>query len=444
MSSTVDVSKVNETALIRKLMLRIIPFIMVLYTIAYIDRSVVGFAKLQMSVDIGLTESAYGLGAGLFFLGYFIFEVPSNYVLPKFGPRKWFARILVTWGLVTMATALTPNTTIFYILRFLLGVSEAGFYPGVLYYITLWFPQRHRTRATGMFVMAAPLAFLIMNPLAGWLLDAGWLGLRGWHWMFIICGGAAVIAAIPTLFLLHDTPREAPWISEAEATWIETELEKDKNQLGQVEHKNPLAAMGSKYVWAFAFIFLPTTIGVYGLSFWVPSIVAQFADSGTSIGFYSTIPYLFGILGIWVTSHWASRFKENWIPLTVIFLGAALGTGLAGWVESPAAQLAAMSLAAFCLYSLAGVFWPLPTRYLVGATAAIGIAFINSFGNLGGFIGPYLVGAISDATGSPKNGMYFIAAVLVVGALLTLWIKHLWAGQNPEELTENTETAAIK
>ncbi|WP_073995642.1 MFS transporter [Arcanobacterium urinimassiliense] len=437
MTSSVNVSGVNEAALIRKLMLRIVPFIMILYTIAYIDRSIVGFAKLQMSADVGLSESAYGLGAGLFFLGYFLFEVPSNYILPRFGARKWFTRILVTWGLVTICIALTPNVTVFYLLRFLLGACEAGFYPGILYYLTLWFPQRHRTRATGTFVIAAPLAFLIMNPLAGWLLEIGWFGLRGWHWMFIICGGMAVIAAIPTIIFLHDTPRDAPWISEAEAQWIDNELEKDKEQLGQVEHKNPLKAMGSKYVWGFALIFLPTTIGVYGLSFWVPSIVAQFADSGAAIGLYSTIPYIFGIVGIYVTSRWASRFKENWIPLTIIFVGAAIGIGLAGWLSSAAGQLAAMSLAAFCLYSLAGVFWPLPTRYLVGGTAAIGIAFINSFGNLGGFIGPYVVGAISEATGSPTNGMYFIAAVLVIGALLTLWVKHLWGGKNPETLSQN-------
>ncbi|MFK5255610.1 MFS transporter [Propionibacterium freudenreichii] len=286
MSQPVSAPAVNEKDLIRKITLRIVPFVMVLYTIAYVDRSVIGFAKLHMAADIGLSDTAYGLGAGLFFLGYFLFEVPSNYVMPRFGARKWFTRILVTWGLVTMATALVPNATTFYIVRFLLGMAEAGFYPGILYYLTLWYPQRHRTKATGTFVLAAPLAFLIMSPLAGWMLGLDWFSLQGWHWMFLLCGGIAVIAAIPTLLLLHDTPEDAPWMSKAEVAWIEAELAKDKATLGQVEHKNPLAAMKSKYVWVFALLFFPSTVGVYGLSFWVPTVVHRFSGSDVATGWH--------------------------------------------------------------------------------------------------------------------------------------------------------------
>lgn len=429
---------VDEAALIKKMTARIVPFVMVLYTVAYVDRSVIGFAKLEMGADVGLSDTAYGLGAGLFFLGYFLFEVPSNWVMPKFGPRKWFVRILVTWGLVTMAMALTKNAPMFYILRFLLGVAEAGFYPGILYYLTLWFPQRHRTKATGTFVMAAPLAFLIMSPLAGWMLGLDWFGLRGWHWMFLLCGAVAVLAAIPTLRWLHDSPREAPWISEEEAAWIENELAKDKKELGQVEHSNPLAALGSKYVWGFALLFFPSTVGVYGLSFWVPTVVHEFSGSDVATGWLSAIPYLFGLLGIFLTSRWASRFAENWVPLGVIFLGAAIGIGFAGAFTSPVAELASMSLAAFCLYSIAGVFWPLPTRYLVGGSAAVGIAFVNSFGNVGGFVGPYAVGAISDHTGAATNGMFFLSAVLLAGAAGTVFMKHIWGGKNPVAIGETS------
>ncbi|MFT8396510.1 MFS transporter [Propionibacterium sp.] len=427
---------VDERALIKKITRRIIPFVMVLYTVAYVDRSVIGFAKLEMGADIGLSDTAYGLGAGLFFLAYFLFEVPSNYLMPHFGPRKWFVRILVTWGLVTMAMALATNVHTFYVLRFLLGVAEAGFYPGILYYLTLWFPQRHRTKATGTFVMAAPLAFLIMSPLAGWILGFDLFGLRGWHWLFILCGGVAVLAAIPTAFWLKDNPREASWITPSEATWIETELAKDKLELGQIEHKNSLNALKSKYVWAFAFLFFPSTVGIYGLSFWVPSVVKAFAHTNLATGWLSSIPYIFGIVGIWVTSRWASRFKENWIPLMALFTGSAAGLALAAMATSPIAQLAAMAFAAFCLYSIAGVFWPLPTRYLIGGSAAIGIAFINSFGNIGGFVGPYVVGAISDATGIAKNGMYFLAAVLMAGAIGTVVARHSWQGKNPMAKTE--------
>lgn len=444
MPQAIDTSAVDEKSLIRKITVRIVPFVMVLYTIAYVDRSVIGFAKLHMASDIGLSDTAYGLGAGLFFLGYFLFEVPSNYVMPRFGARKWFTRILVSWGLVTMAMALAPNATVFYILRFLLGVAEAGFYPGILYYLTLWFPQRHRTKATGTFVLAAPLAFLVMSPLAGWMLGLNWFSLQGWHWMFLLCGGVAVLAAIPTLALLHDKPEDAPWMSKAEVAWIEDELAKDREVLGQVEHKNPLAAMKSKYVWVFALLFFPSTVGVYGLSFWVPTVVHRFSGSDVATGWLSTIPYVFGILGIFITSRWASRFKENWIPLAVIFTGAAVGIGLAGVLSSPVGQEIAMSIAAFCLYSIAGVFWPLPTRYLVGGSAAVGIAFMNSFGNIGGFVGPYVVGAISDATGSATNGMFFLSGVLFIGAIFTMVVRKFWEGRNPEPLDLGSSKKAVE
>ncbi|WOP19096.1 MFS transporter [Raineyella sp. LH-20] len=423
---------IDESKLIARITRRIVPFVMVLYTVAYVDRSVIGFAKLQMAADVHISDAAYGLGAGLFFLGYFLFEVPSNWVLPRVGARKWFTRILVTWGLVTMATALTRNSASFYTLRFLLGVAEAGFYPGILFYLTQWYPQRHRTRATGTFVLAAPLAFLIMSPLAGWMLGLDWFGLRGWHWMFLLAGGVAVVAGIPTMFYLKDTPRDAAWISPAEAQWIEDELAKDKRELGQIEHHNPLAALKSKYVWGFALLFFPSTVGVYGLSFWVPSVVKEFTASDVTVGWLSAIPYAFGFIGILITTWWAKRYTENWYPLAAIFAVSALGIGLAGAFHTPGLELAAMSVAAFCLYSIAAVFWPLPSRYLVGATAAIGIAFVNSFGNIGGFVGPYAVGAISDATGTPRNGMYFLAAVLLIGAIGTLVLKGIWGGRNPE------------
>ncbi len=443
MDSSID--KVNERELIAKITRHIVPFVMVLYTVAYVDRSVIGFAKLEMGADVGLSDTAYGLGAGLFFLGYFLFEVPSNWVMPRVGARTWFTRILVTWGAVTMLTALTHNAAMFYVLRFLLGVAEAGFYPGVLFYLTLWFPQRHRTKATGTFVLAQTIAFLIMSPLAGWMLGLDWFGLRGWHWMFLLCGGVAVLAAVPTLIWLRDTPRKAPWISEAEAGWIERELARDRRELGQVETKHPLQALGSKYVWGFALLFFPSTVGIYGLSFWVPSVVKEFSTSDVALGWLSTIPYVFGTIGIIVVSRWASRFKENWIPLALVFAGSAVGLALAGAMASPALELAAMSLAAFCLYSISGIFWPLPSRYLVGATAAVGIAFVNSFGNIGGFVGPYAVGAVSDATGSPRNGMYFLAGVVLLGVVGTLLLKGRWGGKNPAQAVHPArgETEAV-
>ncbi|WP_129661762.1 MFS transporter [Rothia uropygialis] len=428
------VATVDEHALIKKITWRIVPFVMVLYIIAYIDRSVIGYAKLQMSTDIGLSDAAFGLGAGLFFLAYFLFEVPSNYLLPKVGPRIWFARILFTWGLITALTALTTSTGTFYLLRFLLGVAEAGFYPGVLYYLTFWFPQRHRTKATGTFVLAAPIAFLVMSPIAGTILGLDWLGLRGWHWLFIFSGVAAMIASIPTLKWLRDTPHKAPWLTAHEADWLEDQLERDRVHFGQQSHANPLKALGSRYVWVFALLFFPSTVGIYGLSFWMPTVVSAFSGSDTNTGWLTAIPYVFGVIGIFVTSRLASRLRENWVPLILTYLGSAIGILLSAIAPSGMMQLAAMSVAAFFLYSVAGIFWALPTRYLAGATAAVGIAFVNSFGNIGGFVGPYVVGTVSDATGQAANGMYFLGIVLILGAIGSTVGMRAWAGKNPVQV----------
>jgi MFS family permease len=412
-----------EKALIKKITLRLIPFVMVLYTVAYIDRSAIGFAQLHMGTDIGIGSAAYGFGAGLFFLAYFLFEVPSNWIMPRFGPHRWFVRILVTWGLITVLMAFATGPVSFYILRFLLGAAEAGFYPGILYFITLWFPQRHRTRATGMFVMAAPLAFLIMSPLAGFLLGVEGLGMVGWQWLFIVVGGAAMLMAIPTWFYLPDSPRDAKWIDAEEETWIANELKKDAIELHQVDHGNPFRALLNKKVLIFAALFFPSTVGVYGLSYWLPQVIKGFGNSDIATGWLTDVPYAFALIGILVTSRWASKFQENWIPLSVIFTGAAIGIGVSGALQSPTGQLAALSVAAFCLYSIAGVFWALPTRFVMGATAAVGIAAINSFGNLGGFVGPFVVGMIAESTGSTHAGMYFLSAVLLLGAAGTLLVK---------------------
>jgi MFS family permease len=412
-----------EKALIKKITLRLIPFVMIMYTVAYVDRSAIGFAQLHMGTDLGISSAAYGFGAGLFFLAYFLFEVPSNMIMPRFGPRKWFVRILVSWGLVTLLMAFAKGPDSFYFLRFLLGAAEAGFYPGILYYITLWYPQRHRTKATGIFVMAAPLAFLVMSPVAGYLLGVNGLGMVGWQWLFIVVGGCAVLMAIPTWLYLPDSPRDAKWINAEEETWIEDELKKDAIELHQVDHRNPLRALLNKKVLIFAALFFPSTVGVYGLSYWLPQVIKGFGNSDIATGWLTDIPYVFALIGILLTSRWASKFKENWIPLSVIFTGGAIGIGMSGVLQSPAVQLVALSVAAFCLYSIAGVFWALPTRFLMGATAAVGIAAINSFGNLGGFVGPFAVGLIAQDTGSTRFGMYFLSVVLLLGAAGTLLVK---------------------
>ena len=413
-------TQVNETALIKKVTLRLLPLLVALYTVAYIDRSAVGFAQLSMGADVGIGDAAFGLGAGLFFVAYFLFEVPSNVLMQKYGPRMWFVRILVTWGVITAAMALTQGPVSFYVLRFLLGVAEAGFYPGVIFFLTTWFPHRHRTKATGTFVISAPLAFLIMSPLAGWLLGVSGLGLSGWQWLFVVVGLAAVLMAIPTWKFLPETPRAAKWLSTHEADWIENELAKDKAERKQEDGKNPLRTLIDKRVLVFALLFFPSTVGVYGLSFWLPQVVDRFSSSTLQTGLLTDVPYLFALVGVLVTSRWAARyFKDNWVPLACLFVGAGLGMGASATFSSPVLQLASLSLAAFCAYSIAGVFWSLPSGVLAGATAAVAIAAINSFGNLGGFIGPYVVGIFTQATGTTEAGMYFLMVVLFLGAVGT-------------------------
>lgn len=411
---------VNETALIKRITAKLLPLLVVLYTVAYVDRSAVGFAQLHMGADRGIGDAAFGLGAGLFFIAYFLFEVPSNVLMQKYGPRMWFVRILVTWGIITMAMALTQGPASFYVLRFLLGVAEAGFYPGVIFYLTTWFPHRHRTKATGTFVISAPLAFLLMSPLAGWLLGVSGLGMVGWQWLFVVVGAAAVVMAIPTWKFLPEGPRAVSWLSRDEVEWIENELENDKRERGQEDGKNPLRTLLDKRVLTFALLFFPSTVGVYGLSFWLPQVVDKFSTSTMQTGLLTDIPYVFALIGVLVTSRWAAkRFTDNWVPLAVLFVGAGLGMGASAVFTSPVLQLAALSLAAFCAYSIAGVFWALPSGVLAGATAAVAIAAINSFGNLGGFIGPYVVGIFTEASGTTEAGMYFLMTVLWLGAVGT-------------------------
>ncbi|WP_159791856.1 MFS transporter [Puerhibacterium puerhi] len=411
---------VNEAALVKRITLKLLPLLVILYTVAYVDRSAVGFAQLHMGADVGIGDAAFGLGAGLFFIAYFLFEVPSNVLMQKYGPRMWFVRILLTWGAITALMALTQGPISFYVLRFLLGVAEAGFYPGVIFYLTTWFPHRHRTKATGTFVVSAPLAFLIMSPLAGWLLGVEGLGMVGWQWLFVVVGVAAMVMAIPTWKFLPESPRSVKWLSADEVAWIEGELEKDKRERGQEDGKNPLRTLLDKRVLTFALLFFPSTVGVYGLSFWLPQVVDKFSSSNMQTGLLTDIPYVFALVGVLVTSRWAARkFAENWVPLAVLFLGAGLGMGASAFFHAPVAQLAALSLAAFCVYSIAGVFWALPSGVLAGATAAVAIAAINSFGNLGGFIGPYVVGIFTDVTGTTAAGMYFLMIVLWLGALGT-------------------------
>lgn len=419
--STPGTSTEFETRIISKVSKRLIPLLIVFYVLAFVDRSAVGFAKLTMSADIGLSEAAYGLGAGLFFIGYFIFEVPSNLLMHRFGARKWFARILLTWGLITALMAFAQGPISFYVLRFLLGAAEAGFFPGVIFYLTLWYPARYRKTATSQFVLAQPIALMLMAPLAGWLLGMHGLGLVGWQWLFIVVGVVAMLGAWPCLVWLPDRPTDVDWLEPEESTWIQTELENDARESGAADHKNPLKALVDPRVVLLAVVYLCLCIGVYGLGFWLPTVVDKFGGSLMTTGLLTMIPYSFAIAGLLFTGWIVKHYRGNYLPLAIAFLGSGTGMFMSTVFDAPVLQLVFLSICAFFLFPTTSTFWPIPSSILVGATAAAGIAAINSIGNLGGFVGPYIVGALADATGSTKAGMTFLAGALITGFIL-VWV----------------------
>lgn len=413
-----------EKDVIRKVTFKLIPALVVLYLVAYIDRAAVGFAHLHMGADVGIGDAAYGLGAGLFFIGYFLFEVPSNLLLDKFGARKWFARILLTWGLITMAMALIQGPYSFYILRFLLGVAEAGFFPGVLYLITQWYPVRHRGKIMGMFILSQPIAMMVAGPLAGALLGMdGIANMHGWQWLFIVVGLPAVLLAWPTLLYLPEKINSVKWLSNEQKTWLSNELIKDEAEYDQTRHGNPLHALKDKRVLTLALYYLPVTLSIYGLNLWLPTIIKQFSGgSDLQVGFLSSIPYVFGIIGLLIIPRSTDKLNDRYGHLSFLYALGACGMFFSAWLTSPVMQLIALSVVAFCLFSTTAVFWTLPGRFLTGASAAAGIALINSVGNLGGYIGPFGIGLLKQYTGNMASGLYFLTIFMIFGLILTYFV----------------------
>ncbi|HDR9072326.1 TPA: MFS transporter [Burkholderia vietnamiensis] len=415
---------VDERQLTRLLTRKLVPFLALIYVVAYVDRTVVGFAKLHMNAAVGIGDAAYGLGAGLFFIGYFLCEVPSNLALGRFGARVWFARILATWGVITMAMALVQGPTSFYVLRFLLGAAEAGLYPGILYFLTQWFPMRDRARVIGLLVLAQPLAGIVTGPLAGWLLSThGLFGLSDWQTLFVVSGLPAVLLTWPTLRLLPESAAHARWLNDAERRWIASQLAADRDTYRPDSHRNPLAALRDRRVLLLAALFLPFPLCIYGLSLWLPTIIHAFGAGDAATGLLSAVPYLFAVLGLLIVPRHSDRKRERYGHIVVVSAAAALTMAASAWVRQPALQLAFICLTAFSLYSIQAVVWALPGEFLSGTSAAVGIAAINSLANLGGYAGPYGIGLIKAATGSLAAGLYFLAATLLFAVLMTFVVR---------------------
>lgn len=432
-----------EKDVIRKVTFKLIPALVILYLVAYIDRAAVGFAHLHMGADVGIGDAAYGLGAGLFFIGYFLFEVPSNLLLDKFGARKWFARILLTWGLITMAMALIQGPHSFYILRFLLGVAEAGFFPGVLYLITQWYPVRHRGKIMGMFILSQPIAMMVAGPLAGALLGMdGIANMHGWQWLFVMVGLPAVLLSLPTLLYLPDNISAVKWLSNEQKNWLKNELVKDEAEYDQTRHGNPLHALKDKRVLTLALYYLPVTLSIYGLNLWLPTIIKQFSGgSDLQVGFLSSIPYVFGIMGLLIIPRSTDKLNDRYGHLSFLYALGACGMFFSAWLTSPVMQLIALSVVAFALFSTTAVFWTLPGRFLTGASAAAGIALINSVGNLGGYIGPFGIGLLKQYTGNMASGLYFLTIVMIFGLILTYFVYAKFETKKSKTMNINEENA---
>jgi len=406
----------------RKVFWRVVPFLMLCYVVAYLDRVNVGFAKLQMSQDLGFSETIYGLGAGVFFIGYFLFEVPSNMLLHRIGARVWIARIMITWGLMSAAFMFVKTPAMFYVMRFLLGAFEAGFYPGVILYMTYWFPARRRARIIALFMSAIPVAGIFGNPLSGWIMDAFQAtgGLRGWQWMFLIEGIPAVVMGIAVLLYLDNGIRAAKWLNEGEKRQLEREIEID--QEASQSYPSTLAVFRDSRIWHMSLIYFCFVMGQYALTFWMPTLIKATGVTGNlNIGLISAIPFVCAVVAMNLFGRSAdARRERRWHLVIPALMGAVGFIVAASFVSNTAVAVVALSLAAAGVLTCAPLFWSLPTSFLSGAAAAVGIATINSVGNLAGFVSPYLVGYLKDLTHSTQSGMYVLAGMLVLGAIAVL------------------------
>ena len=410
---------------IRTVTWRLVPALLLLYIVAWLDRVNVGFAALQMNGDLGFSATVYGFGAGVFFVGYAIFEVPSNLVLARVGARRWIARIMVTWGVIAVAMMFVRTATSFYVLRFLLGVAEAGFLPGIIYYLSYWFPAAQRARAVSIFMMGIPLAIVVGGPVAGVLLAMdGLFALRGWQWLFLLEGAPAMLFGVLVWRYLPDGPRAARWLSSEGQDWLCSQI--DAEQAGATtRHGVGLKrALLHPTVWLLAAIMFACQTGSYGLTLWVPQIVKGLSGfSDLEVGLISAIPYLGAAIGMVVIGMSSDRSGERVLHIAVPCAVAAIGFAASGILSSPAPALIALTIAAIGDLGSRGPFWSLPGRFLAQSASAGGIALINMVGSIGGFVGPYAVGIVKDATGSFTGGLLFLAGLLVLAATATLSLR---------------------
>jgi ACS family tartrate transporter-like MFS transporter len=421
-----ETQAVDGRALYAKISWRLIPYMFLLYIVAYLDRVNVGFAAMDMQRDLHFSNTVYGTGAGIFFLGSALFDLPSNLILLRVGPRVWIARIMISWGVISTCMMFMHSKESFYVLRFLLGVSEAGFFPGMIIYLTYWFPTHERARAVARFMTATSLAGVVGGPLSSYLLRLdGRSGLAGWQWLFLSEGIPTILLGISALFLLKDSPEKANWMRPEEKVWLASELQRDRERYGAATHHSLGDAFRLPALWVLAGVYFVSQVGVYIVNLWMPLILTSFSRSGSSgdaslIARYATVPYL-AAAAMTVAVGWSSdkRNERRWHIAGCLTLSAA-GFAWAGLAHSLIVALCAMTLAAVGVWSMMGPFWTLTTGMLGGTAAAGAVAILQIVGGMGGFAGPYLTGRLRDATHSFAGGLYGIAGLAMGAAMLAL------------------------
>lgn len=404
----------------RKALKRLLPFLLLMYVIAFIDRTNIGFAEESLEIHAGLSTASYAFGAGLFFVGYAVFEVPSNLIMHKVGARWWMARIMITWGIVATLFMFTTGPTMFYILRFLLGVAEAGFFPGVILYLTYWFPRRRRAQATALFYMGLPIANIVGGPLSGALMELdGFLGLWGHQWMFMIEGLIAVVVGVVAFFYLTDRPAKAAWLTEAERTELQATLDAEHEQKSETHGLTWWRALFNGRILYFCFVYFTIQVSVYGLTFFLPRQIAGIAgrDVGLIVGLLFAIPWVMGLLANFFSGRFADRSGNYRDIATALLVVSGVGLLITGLLGNPVLVMFGLCLAAIGFCSAQPIFWNIPTSYLSGAALASSIGLINGVGNLGGFVAPNLRVWVVDTFGTESAGLLMLAVMPLLGAL---------------------------
>lgn len=429
-AESADLSAIDGSRLFSRITWRLIPYLFLLYIVAYVDRVNVGFAAMDMKRQLGFSDTVYGTGAGMFFLGYALLDIPSSLVLRYVGTRRWIARIMITWGLIAALMMFVRTPASFYTMRFLLGAGEAGFVPGMLFYLTCWFPSHVRARAVAKFMTASSLAGVVGGPLSSALLKLdGVAGLHGWQWLFIAEGIPTALLGISVLFVLNDGPAQADWLKPEEQRWLTNELEQDRTRYGAAKHHALGDAFKLPTIWILAVVYVTIQIGVYILNLWMPLMLDRLSGGAgrdaSTIARFSTIPYVLAALFTVIVGWSSDRTNERGGHLAGCMVLAAAGFAWSAQAHDVSVALCAFSVAAMGLWGSLGPFWALMTRNVAGAAAAGGVALITTLGACGGFAGPYFTGRLRDATGSFSHGLYAVSLLALMACAVSLATQRL-------------------